>query len=70
MARVRFNPGDWCMCITMAVSHCTCVYAEGRQQVCQMGYLIRRQQHVDTAHLPLQLQLTNRERERETRYGS
>lgn len=45
------------------VFYCTSVYAEGCQQVCQMGYLIWRQQHVDAAHLPVQLQLMNREKE-------
>lgn len=29
-----------------------------------MGYLIRRQQHVDTAHFPIQLQLRIREKEK------
>lgn len=54
---------DWCMFITVAVFYCTSVYAKGCQQVCQMGYLIWRKQQVDTAHLPIQLQLINRGKE-------
>ena len=52
-------------CLTeKAAVNCTSVYAEGCQQVCQMGDLIWRQQHVDTAHLPIQLQLMSREEDK------
>ena len=47
------------------VFNCTSFYAKGCQQVCQMGYLIWSQQHVDTAHLPIQFQLMSQERKRD-----
>lgn len=41
----------------------TCVDAEGRQKVGQVSDLVWREQQVEAAHLPIQLQLKDKERQ-------